>query len=309
MSDHSSNAEAPSISKGGTSSISQPTVTKGYCNSQLALVARPPLGPAPRYPNCGGKTGTTSRQFIFKPTIPSISLTHPNFLSSKAHAHPPHSQPVASINRGGAIEVHKVYQTNKGSLKPTQLPNNLIEITFFQNVGRRKIDVVLFDEYEYRRDSASEKRRPSQKWVCRYANKFDCKGGFRIIVQNQDDFLDGATISNGRNHTHDPFHMYMFNSNYLGYSTDDPCAVGTVKMEERPNAALTPVRLKASQVSTHAISLLNEGDFLADFATHNVDTRATSSPIAHRGGSSPSLSDLGIPSKTDGELETWCQRL
>ena len=299
-----------SNSNAGNLLIPKPTVTSGVCDSQLVPVARPPLGPATRYPNCGGNNGTNSRLFSLRPAIPSISLAHPDCLSSsKEHTHPPHSRPVASINRGGVTEVPKVNRTNKGFLQPAQLPDNLIEITFFKNVGRRKIDVILFDKYEYRRDSASEKGRPSQKWVCRYANKFDCKGGFRIIVQNQDDFLNGATISNGRNHTHDPFHMHMFNSDYLGYSTDDPCAVGAIKTEERPNAALIPARIKASQASTHLISLLHEEDFSADFATYNMDKRATSSPNAHRRGSNPSLRDLSIPSNTDGELETWDQRL
>ena len=97
-------------------------------------------------------------------------------------------------------------------------------LTLQQNVGRRMIDVILHEDYEYRRSCSSVGGRHDQKWVCRYASRFKCKGTLRIIVQDLEDFMNGASIRHKREHNHDPFSFDADDSdkyNLENYSTDD----------------------------------------------------------------------------------------
>ena len=97
-------------------------------------------------------------------------------------------------------------------------------LTLLQNAGRRMIDVILHEDYEYRRACSSVRGRHDQKWVCRYASRFKCKGTLRIIVQDLEDFMNGASIRHKREHNHDPFSFDADDSdkyNLENYSTDD----------------------------------------------------------------------------------------
>ena len=97
-------------------------------------------------------------------------------------------------------------------------------LTLQQNVGRRMIDVILHEDYEYRRACSSVQGRHDQKWVCRHASRFKCKGTLRIIVQDLEDFMNGASIRHKREHNHDPFSFDADDSdkyNLENYTTND----------------------------------------------------------------------------------------
>ena len=78
------------------------------------------------------------------------------------------------------------------------------ELLLFQDVGPRKIDVIVYKGYEHRRERGSQCHKFNQKWVCRYAKKTKCKGKFKLAVRDLTNFLEEASITSFYEHNHEP---------------------------------------------------------------------------------------------------------
>ena len=79
------------------------------------------------------------------------------------------------------------------------------EFDFHQNVGSRKISVLVYDNYEFKRDRGTERLKMDQLWVCRWARKFKCKSKLRLLVQDLEDIRTGSTITLLEDHNHAPY--------------------------------------------------------------------------------------------------------
>ena len=64
------------------------------------------------------------------------------------------------------------------------------ELVLREDVGRNKIQVILHNGYEYRRDRVAERKKKSQNWVCRYASRTRCKGRIRLNVVDLTNFME-----------------------------------------------------------------------------------------------------------------------
>ena len=168
------------------------------------------------------------------------------------------------------------------------------ELVLLQNVGRRFIDVIRHQNFEYRRDRAAVRFRDDQKWVCRYATKFRCLGQLIIKVRDLENFMDGATIISMRDHNHDPLRLNTFGAvNVVDVFTDESSATGTATEDEGHDDRGAAAQDVSSALTDHAISQLNEGDFSMDFGPGNMDEKARSSPVAGRAISNPDNSGVG----------------
>ena len=78
------------------------------------------------------------------------------------------------------------------------------ELVLFQDVGPRNIDVIVYKGYEHRRERGSQCHKFNQKWVCRHARKTNCKGRYKLTVQDLVNFFDEASISSFCDHNHEP---------------------------------------------------------------------------------------------------------
>ena len=78
------------------------------------------------------------------------------------------------------------------------------ELLLFQDVGPRKIDVIVYKGYEHRRERGSQCHKYNQKWVCRHAKKTKCKGKFKLTVRDLTNFLEEASITSFCEHNHEP---------------------------------------------------------------------------------------------------------
>ena len=78
------------------------------------------------------------------------------------------------------------------------------EFQLFPDVGPRKIDVIMFRGFEYRRDRGSQKYKFNQKWVCRHANKTECKGKLKLNVRDPARFPQDTSVTSLCDHNHEP---------------------------------------------------------------------------------------------------------
>ena len=78
------------------------------------------------------------------------------------------------------------------------------EFQLFQGVGPRKIDVITYRGFEYRRDRGSQRYKFNQRWVCRHASKMECKGKFKLFVSDPASFPKDTSITLLCDHNHEP---------------------------------------------------------------------------------------------------------
>ena len=78
------------------------------------------------------------------------------------------------------------------------------DFQLFPDVGPRKIDVIMFRGFEYRRDRGSQKYKFNQKWVCRHANKTECKGKLKLNVRDPTKFPQDTLVTSLCDHNHEP---------------------------------------------------------------------------------------------------------
>ena len=160
------------------------------------------------------------------------------------------------------------------------------ELVLREGVGRKKIQVILHNGYEYRRDRVAERMRKSQNWVCRYASRTRCKGRIKLNVVDLNNFMEGASISDPRVHNHSPYRVNTHGlADVTEVTTDDSGAGGHTSDDDT--------------LSSHAISQLNEGDFLTDFNPDNLGHKSSSSPVRRSHISSEFLNSSNPASAAD----------
>ena len=104
-----------------------------------------------------------------------------------------------------------------------------------------------------------------QRWVCRHAQKYDCKSVLKLIVPNLEDPTDGSSVDHHTEHNHDP--------DPRDFDTEES---NNDESHDRPG----------SDDDSHAISRISEGDFSRDFHEEALKTKRRSSPVAHRSNQS-----------------------
>jgi len=153
------------------------------------------------------------------------------------------------------------------------------EFQLLDNVGKRRINVLLFRGYEFRRDRDSERHKTTQRWVCRWARKFDCKSKLKLTVQDIQDIRVNATINLIREHNHD---------------THRPESYGV--------ADFTEIHEQSTTASEHYETGLS--DISRDFNRQALEARARSSPIATSSGRRPEAGKDLHTDLTDSLVET-----
>ena len=144
------------------------------------------------------------------------------------------------------------------------------EIQLFSGIGRRNIDIILRDGYEYRRAKPTECGKVSQSWVCRYSTRFKCKGKLRINTADPNDFLRNAEVIPLTAHNHAPYRVNTYG-----------CTSTTEILTSNPSSDSSQAQESGSD--WHAISQLMEEDISTDFEG-NLARRSSSSPIASTSG-------------------------
>ena len=74
-----------------------------------------------------------------------------------------------------------------------------------RQVGNRKVNIILHRGYEYCQGRGVFHPGQSQRWICRHASRFKCKGKLILVSTNKVDFMDGASICGHSHHNHDPY--------------------------------------------------------------------------------------------------------
>ena len=267
-------------------SLASDPPVRGHTLDVVNPVGRPPVDPRSRSPSSRGTTPDASHNTVVRrsPAQPTTPL--PVAVSGAGAAGSPASgDPVLSATALGAS------RENSGDLEQFQefLDTVTEELELFTGVGPKRIDVLLREGFEYRRDRATERTKLSQLWVCRYAGKFRCKGKFRLNVRDLDDFITGASISSPVEHNHAPHRVNTYG-----------CASVTEVQTSNPSINTSPSPesyiLESSRVSSLAIS---QEDLSADFGP-NVQSGMISSPVgsANR-GSATALEDQSQASEAD----------
>ena len=91
-----------------------------------------------------------------------------------------------------------------------------------RQVDNRKVDIILHRGYEYCQGRGVFHPGQSQRWICRHAGRFKCKGKLLLVSPNKVDFMDGASISGHSHHNHDP---------YRAKNLDCPCQQCKFRMD------------------------------------------------------------------------------
>ena len=164
------------------------------------------------------------------------------------------------------------------------------EIKLLSGVGHRSIDIILRSGFEYRRDRHTEKTKLSQLWVCRYANKFKCKGKLRITTRCLDTFPLGAEVLQLKEHSHPPHRV-----NTYGWGSVTEVHTSDASTDDNTH----------STSSAHAISQIDEGEFSADFDEEIITSKRKSSP-ATSATRSPSSIDRDLSAARSPSLDlSW----
>ena len=120
------------------------------------------------------------------------------------------------------------------------------------------MDVIVYNDFEFRRDRKDEERKPIQRWVCRQAHKHRCKGKFLLTVPDLENPTVGSTVDRYVDHNHIPDARDFETS--TAQSDNDESHI--------PNSD-----------DEHAISRISEGDFSRDFGEAAWERRLKSSPV------------------------------
>ena len=249
----------------------------------------PPVAPLPRSPSSRGTTPDATQNTVLQvspalrtPAAPPSSASPISAAQVAPHDAPePITDGVPVLGAAAAMAADE----DSGSLESFKefldvAVDDGLELR--RNVGRRKIDVLLHNEYEYRRDRATEGVKLTQLWVCRFASRTKCKGRFHLSVKDLSDFTEGATISRLTHHNHAPHRVKT-------YGLDEVTEIVSVDSSTTNDASLS---------TSHAISQISEGDFSMDFGQSNLDARARSSPVAASRGSWSNTVDITTPATT-----------
>ena len=255
-------------------------------HAQLDPHGLPPVAPAPRSPSSRGTTPDATPDTVLQvlPAHPMVASDTPvSTPTCQAAAHASPEPPPGDAPVLDTIAVPAEDQ-DSGSLESFMEFLDVAEEEFElrHEVGRRKIDVILHDGYEYRRDRAAHRWRLSQLWVCRYASKTKCKGKFHLNVQDLTDFMTGATVCRMVDHNHPPRRV----KSYGLAEVTEIVSVGSSSTNDTQSS------------NAHAISQISEGDFSVDFEQSNLDAKARSSPVAMDQGDWTQTDDLTTPSST-----------
>ena len=138
------------------------------------------------------------------------------------------------------------------------------EIRLEREIGRRKIDILMYRGYEHRCDRRSDRFKYVQHWKCRYAAKFKCRGGFKLDVVDLEDIEADSIVSCVKDHNHEP------------YSID---SYGLANVSELQDFDESEPSAPEDSENSHAISQLDDGEFSFDFNLNGLGTRVQSSPI------------------------------
>ena len=196
----------------------------------------PPVGPSPRSPSSRGATPEISHNTVLHVTPAVLSADGPS-VEASAVASPSHVSSEQFYSAGlqitGAMGETAPEEDDSLESFKQALDTAEEELVLFRNVGRRYIDVIRHREYEYRRDRAAVRNQYDQRWVCRYAQKFKCKGRLLIHVRDLEDFMTGAIIVDSCEHNHDPFRLNTFGAvNVVEVLTEESIPAGTTMEEE-----------------------------------------------------------------------------
>ena len=249
----------------------------------------PPVAPLSRSPSSHGTTPEATQNTILQVSPAPQMSQSPDVTpvaTLPAPAMPEHAAVDAAAVDAPAVVtvVAPAEEEDSGSLESFMEFLDVADEEFElrHEVGRRKIDVILHDGYEYRRDRASHRWRLSQLWVCRYASRTKCKGRFHLNVQDFTDFMTGATVSQMVEHNHAPHRV-------KSYGLADVTEIVSVEGSAVNDTSLSNV---------HAISQISEGDFSMDFGQSNLGAKASSSPVATSREDWTEVADVTTPRST-----------
>ena len=79
------------------------------------------------------------------------------------------------------------------------------DIQLLDNVGRRKISIIVFRNYEFRTDRRAVRKQRNQLWICRWARKYDCKCKMILDVDDPQDITKQYHASLIGGHNHQPY--------------------------------------------------------------------------------------------------------
>ena len=280
----------------------------GFPQIQLDPDGLPPIHPASRNTNSHGSTPDATQNTVVQASPAQSANTGSSPEATLESS--PHSSPQTSdqFHTAGTqiVSASAVADESNGSFNVSSFEEALDmaeeEIELRQNVGCRGIDVILYREYEYRRDRASEGRKMAQKWVCRYANKTKCKGKLKLNVRDLNNFIDGAIISDLCDHNHEPYNRV----NNLGLAEvteikTDESEVEGAAADDAPTGNIssdgTFSNSEGDSSSTSAQCIAEE-DPSFQFDGSLRETRAHSSPVASRHQMTLNLSDVSTPLTT-----------
>ena len=232
---------------------------------------------------------------VAKPSESTPAVGHPGPLPVVTPLlHPVLEEPHLPETAGAATSNLPGKEESSGSLESFMQSLDTVneEVELLRGVGVRRIDIIVHMNYEYRRDRASEAEKLSQRWVCRYAGKFKCKGKLRLKARDLINFAVGATVSDLQEHNHSPYRVNTF-------GLADITEVGS------DHSSIRSTITDDTDASNHAISQLNEGDFSTDFGQGNMESRARSSPVASREYGTADISEAATPLTTADTSYSW----
>ena len=268
-----------------------PAILHGFCASPSSRTTTPEesantvLRASPGRPTPTPPSASHSRETpISSPTAPASPLmgratpppTHrvDGLAAATSLAQPSEhdvsSMPLESLDQDGSTSVAATAIPVARDSFETFLDTFCDELSFHTEVGRNKIDVILYQGFEFRRDRLTEKQKTDQLWVCRHAGKFKCKAKVKLHVPHLDDFTRGSSVTQAVPHNHQPYILESYGR--ANISVIESAHTST----DQADASDSELR------SNHAISQLSAADFSADFDEVNLDAVARSSPIAPR---------------------------
>ena len=78
-------------------------------------------------------------------------------------------------------------------------------IQLLDNVGKKKISIILFRNYEFRTDRRAVREKQSQLWVCRWAGKYRCKCKLVLDVEDPQNITRSYNATLIGEHNHQPY--------------------------------------------------------------------------------------------------------
>ena len=162
-------------------------------------------------------------------------------------------------------------------------------ITFIENVGRRYITVLERERHHYRLDKQLDKNKTTQKWTCRWAQKFTCKSQIILTLAEDRSLYNYISGELRGTHTHPP--------QPLNISIPRP---STLEIDARKDPS--PSSSRYSEQSTPDWAIINSADLSTDFGANAMATHPQSSPLSQdqhpRRDGSPRTSTLPITNES-----------